>query len=261
MNPNRAYGNVEIYSPDGHLMFRTNDDKLRFYKRKDLVEPMSDFQYRLKFVPKGLGHGERNQDLLEPRENKCVRCGEEDLFVLTRHHVVPTRFRKFLPKNIKGNNHRYVVFLCTDCHEEYGYFENQLNEVIAKELGIKSLKQCNDEIYIEKRIITGIADTILFKEGIPADRLAQLKKDFQERTDLEPTTENLAKVRRKKYEPTSPENNFGKLVIDNVKNIYYFQQMWLEHFVETMKPKFLPKDLLVLLTEDFIRKYLLPLQK
>ena len=64
-----------------------------------------------------------------------------------------------------------------------------------------------------------------------------------------PEKENLIKVRKRKYEPVSDENNFGKTVIDNIKNIYEFQQMWLEHFISTMHPKFLPNDLLILIPE------------
>lgn len=247
MNPNKAYGDIEVYSPEGVLMFRTNEDKLKFYKKKGLIEQLGEKSFKLLFEPKGLGHGERNKELLCARENKCVRCGDEDLLVLTRHHVVPSRFRRFFPNNLKNNNHRYVVFLCTDCHNEYGYHENELNDVLAQELGVKTLKQCNDEIYIEKRIITGIADTILFKEGIPAERIITLMDEFATRTGMAATEENLKKVCRKKYEPVSEQNNFGKLVVDNVKNIYAFQQRWLEHFVYTMEPKYLPSDLLILL--------------
>ena len=249
MNPNRAYGDIEIYSPNDELMFRTNDDKLSFYKKKDLVEMLDDKKYRLKFQPKGLGHGERNKELLEPRDNKCVRCGDSDIFVLTRHHIVPSRFRKFLPDNIKSNNHRYVVFLCTKCHNEYGYYENELNDELARKFDIKTLKECNDEIYIEKRIITGIADTLLFKEGIPEERKQELCENFTHRTGMLPEKGNFIKVRKRKYEPVSDENNFGKTVIDNIKNIYEFQQMWLEHFISTMHPKFLPNDLLILIPE------------
>lgn len=250
MKESRAYGNIGIYSPDNELMFRCNEHKLAFYIKKDLAEKIDEHKYKLKFVPKGIGHSERNQELLTPRENKCVRCGDEDLFVLTRHHVVPSRFRKYLPLNIKSNNHRYVVFLCVECHDEYCEYENRLNDDLAEQLGIKTLKQCTDEIILEKRIITGIADTILFKEKVPNDRIEELKQRFTERTGMEPTTENLLKTRKKKYEPIKDDNNFGKLVVDNIKNIYEFQQMWLEHFVSTMHPKFLPHDLTILLQEQ-----------
>lgn len=247
MNESRAYGNIEIYSPDNELMFRCNEHKLAFYIRKNLVEKIDEIKYRLNFVPKGIGHNERNTELLIARENKCVRCGEEDLYVLTRHHVVPSRFRKFLPLYIKSNNHRYVVFLCIECHEEYTAHENILNDVLAEELGTKTLKQCTDEIILEKRIITGIADTIIFKDKVPAERIEELKRMFTEKTGMEPTNENLLKTRKKKYEPITDDTNFGKLIVEKVKNVYEFQQMWLEHFVEKMHPKFLPHDLTILL--------------
>ncbi len=249
MKESRAYGNIEIYSPEDELMFRCNEHKLAFYLKKDLVEKIDDVKYRLNFEPAGTGHSERNTELLVARDNRCVRCGDEDLFVLTRHHVVPSRFRKYLPLNIKSNNHRYVVFLCIECHEEYTSYENMLNDDLAAELGVRSLKECTDEIILEKRIITGIADTILFKDRVPNERIEELKKMFLEKTGMEPTHENLLKTRRRKYEPITDETNFGKLIVDKVKNVYEFQQMWLEHFVEKMHPKFLPHDLLILITK------------
>ena len=247
MNINNAYGNIEIYSPSNELMFRTNQGRLNFYIKKELVEKIGEDQYRFLFEPKGKGHGDRNKELLEPRKNECVCCGNKDILILTRHHIVPTRFRKFLPDNIKGYNHRYVVMLCVDCHEDYGYFENELNDELAKKYNIPTIKECVDSIYTEKRIIVGMADTILYKDRIPQERIEEIKVQFKERTGLEPTEDNLHKVRKRKYEPVSNENDFGKLVIDNIQNIYEFQQMWLEHFVEMMEPKFLPNDLKILL--------------
>lgn len=247
MHPSRAYGNIEVYSPDGELMFHTNDSKLKFYKEKNLIEQIGENKYRLLFEPNGKGHADRNVELLEPRINQCVCCGQDDILALTRHHIVPTRFRKYLPENIKGNNHRYVVFLCTECHNEYGDYEMDLNNLLAMELGVDTLRECASRINIEKRIITGIANTILYRDMIPESRISELKEEFKTRTGLDPTDDNLHKVRKKKYEPVSDENNFGKLVVDNIKNVYEFQQRWLEHFVHTMQPRFLPKDLLILL--------------
>lgn len=246
MNENKAYGDNKIYSPDGKLMFLTGGRKLDFYINKKLVQKIGDKSYKLLFEPKGKGHSERNTSLLEPRENKCVVCGELDLLELTRHHIIPSRFRKYFPENIKGNNYRYVVFVCNTCHNNYGQHENLYNDVIAKELGIKNLQQCNEEIYLKKRIIIGIANALLFRT-IPEQRNKELQEKFVENTGLEPTEKNLFKVHKWKYEPQDDNNDFGKLVVDNINNIYEFQQRWLEHFVECMKPQFLPKDLKILL--------------
>lgn len=250
MKENRAYGNIEVYSPDNELMFRANEDKLKFYINKNLVEQIGDNKYKLLFEPKGKGHFDRNKILLEPRENKCVCCGDEDILMLTRHHVVPSRFRKHFPDYIKGNNHRYIVFLCRDCHNEYGTFENELNDVLAARFDVMTIKECAKKIVYEKKIITGIADSILYKDGIPEDRIEALKKHFVEKTGMEPTEQNLKKVHKQKYEPPNLDYNFGYLVVNMVENIYDFQQEWLEHFVSSMKPKYLPQDLSILLKRD-----------
>lgn len=250
MDISNAYGNIEIYSPGNDLMFITNQKKLNFYLKKELAEKIGDKKYRLLFEPKGIGHGERNKELLTQRANQCCCCGNKDLLTMTRHHIVPTRFRKFLPDNIKGFNHRYVIMLCIDCHEEYGYFENDLNNELAEQYNVPTLRECNNQIHVEKRIITGLADSILFKDRIPEERKEELKLEFKKRTGLEPTEDNLYKVRKRKYEPVAPDHNFGKLIVDKLKNIYDFQQMWLEHFVSTMQPLYMPDDLKILLTSQ-----------
>jgi hypothetical protein len=247
MKEHNAYGNLEVYSPNGHLMFRTNENRLRYYKDLKLVQHLGENRYQLLFQPKGLGHYGKDVELLEPRPNRCVCCGDSDIHSLTRHHVVPRRFRKHMPMELKNFNYRYLVMLCTDCHERYGYHENDFNDELATRLSVKTLKECNDEIYIDKRIIIGIANAILKNKRIPEQRREELKVQFKEKTGLEPTEANLVKVYKWKYEPMKDVSDFGKIVIDATEDLYGFQQMWLEHFNDTMSPKFLPQDLKMLL--------------
>lgn len=247
MSPGKAYGDIKIYSPDNVLMFRTNEKKLNFYKRKELVEQIGDSSYRLKFAPAGLGHGSRNVELLEPRANKCVVCGDEDILTLTRHHVVPTRFRKYFPLHMKSNNHRYVVLVCTDCHHLYNYFEELKNQELSEHYKVKSLHECMKIINNNKRVIAGVASSILFSDFLPEERKDELRIKFTKLTNMEPTEDNLTKSFQKKYEPISDDSNFGKMIVDKVKNLYDFQGMWLKHFVDTMQPKYLPNDLNILM--------------
>ena len=247
MKESRAYGDVKMYSPDGKLMFLTGGAKLDFYIRNGLAEPIGDKAYRLTFVPKGYGHSERNTALLEPRANKCVVCGTEDMNVLTRHHVIPSRFWRHFPKYIKSNNSRYVVMACRKCHDDYGHEENILNDVLAKEYGIKTLKECNDEIYVERRVLASIANALLHCDSIPVEKQNDLMNKFVYKTNMAPNEENLRKALDWKFESRTERNDFGKLIVDKVKNLYEFQQRWLEHFVYHMQPKHLPEDLRILL--------------
>jgi len=247
MKESKAYGNIEIYAPDGTLMFLTNSHKLAFYQRKGLVRQIGENKHQFLFEPKGKGHGERNIQLLNARENRCVVCGADDLDDLTRHHVIPTRFRKYMPMSLKSNNHRYVVFLCNGCHNDYGVAENEFNDELARRYGVKDLRECVSGIIRDKRIIAGIASTLLFALSVPEERKEELRREFKEVTGMEPIEDNLVKTFSKRYEPVTDENNFGKIVVDKVKNLYEFQQMWLEHFNSVMKPRFLPNDLQILL--------------
>lgn len=52
--------------------------------------------------------------------NRCVRCGAEEY--LTRFHVVPHMYRKYLPLHIKNHSTHDVVVLCASCH----YVGNQV---------------------------------------------------------------------------------------------------------------------------------------
>ena len=249
MNQSRAYGNIRVYCPDGNLMFRANEDKLRFYKKNDLVEEIENgTAYKLKFQPAGLGHTDRNQELLEPRENKCVCCGSDEIEQLTRHHIVPSRYRKHFPMHMKSNNHRYVVFVCWECHSDYNYFEYQEDNRIAEVLGLTAEKRHSETARVNRRILSGIADTIMFKsDSIPATRMEELRQSFVERSGLELNEENLVKVRKLRYDQTDEEGEYFKLVVDRMKNLYEFQQSWLEHFNASMEPDHLPKDLAILL--------------
>lgn len=240
-----GYGNIEIYSIDNNLIFRCNQSRLAFYQKKNLVECIGDNKYKLNFF-----HNCSNSktELSAQRDNKCVRCGCEDFLTLTRHHIIPTRFRKHFPLEIKSYNSKYIVFLCTDCHYEYNECETIFNEELAEKFNVKSYKECCYDIVTEKKILVGIANTLIYyKDKLPIHRINFLEERFKKITGLEPVEENLFKSKKRRYEPMSPENDFGRLIFDKITNIYEFQQMWLEHFVNNMNPKYLPEDLKVLL--------------
>lgn len=190
MKQSSAYGHIQILSPDGRLMFLTNENRLNFYRKNDLVERIDSKQYRLKFEPKGLGHYDRNTQLLAPRDNRCVRCGNENIDVLTKHHIVPSRFLRHLPEYLKGNNHKYIVLVCRECHDEYCFHENEMDDVLAKKYGVKTIKECNNDIYVNHRKMMSVINAI-DKEGLPQSRREKLKEEFHVRTGLDYSEENV----------------------------------------------------------------------
>jgi hypothetical protein len=65
------------------------------------------------------------------RENKCVACGEEDLGVLTVHHVVPRQFALRLPKLYYGNLYHDKLCLCVNCHTNYEIIATDVKKSLA----------------------------------------------------------------------------------------------------------------------------------
>lgn len=131
------YQNFEVYDSKNNLMFRTNHNRIKWYLKRDLAEIIKEdpIAIRLKFKPKG--KGERIPALKVPLINQCVCCGNTDLSLLTKHHIVPQQYKKCFPKTYKEHSSLLVTVLCIKCHNHY---EKQfaaplnafLNKLIAK---------------------------------------------------------------------------------------------------------------------------------
>ena len=244
MRKNKLYSNIKIYSPENKLMFLASEKRFLFYDRKGLLEKIGNNEYRLKFNPNGLGNNERNIQLLIARENKCVVCGESDELLLTRHHIIPSRFRQFFPLELKSHDNRFVVFCCIDCHSAYTKNEYKFVNILAKELNLEIYENFYKNYFKVKRKIIGIANTLLYHyEQLPIDVRNNMNNEFKETTGLDVSEENLLKIGSRKFKQKYEDKNYNKLIIDNTNNLFNFQTRWLLHFIETMKPKYLPIDL------------------
>jgi len=75
----KIYGNWQVQSPDGILMFRCDEKKANWYLNRNLGEVIktSPLIVKLKFKPRGLGNHNKSFGLSE-MGNKCVTCGDEE---------------------------------------------------------------------------------------------------------------------------------------------------------------------------------------
>jgi len=111
-----------MLSPDGTVMCLCAYKKMKWYVSRGLAKelPYKPKTFQLIFNPKGLGHSDnrKNQQLntyfLSPKHNRCCVCSSREK--LTRHHCVPTMYRKNFPENAKSHNSHDVVILCQKCH-------------------------------------------------------------------------------------------------------------------------------------------------
>lgn len=236
----KIYGNCQVLSPEGILMFRCDKKKANWYVNRSLGEIINDepLTIRLNFQPKGLGNHNKGFGLTE-MGNKCVTCGTEEY--LTRHHVVPYCYRRYFPLEVKSHNFHDVLSLCVDCHENY---ERKADE-LKKHLSETYNAPINGEMEIIKKDMVKfikIASTILSpKRNIPTERLSMLKNEFKSYFGIKRLTKKrLESIAN--FKSSFIKKTHGEIVIESIDDIQSFIEMWRSHFLEHNKCEHLPKN-------------------
>jgi hypothetical protein len=236
----KIYGNCQVLSPEGILMFRCDKKKANWYVNRSLGEIITEepLTIKLNFQPKGLGNHNKDFGLSE-MGNICVTCGTKEY--LTRHHVVPYCYRRYFPLEIKSHNFHDVLSLCVDCHENY----ERKADGLKKNLSETYNAPINGEVETIKKDMVKfikIASTILSpNKNIPIERLNILKNEFKSYFGIKRLTkkklESIVKIKSNFIKKTH-----GEIVIENIDDIQSFIQMWRSHFLEHNKCEHLPKN-------------------
>lgn len=231
----KIYGNWQVESPDGILMFRCEDKKANWYLTRDLAEKLSDNKIRLKFEPQGLGNHNKGYGLTE-MENKCVNCGTEDF--LTRHHVVPYCYRRYFPMHIKSHNFHDVLSMCVDCHEEYERKADTLKSKLADQYDAPINGVLNKRV--DLRVLKYATTILKGAEGIPQFRVDEMSEEIKKHLNRDWTIEDLEELASIKQQVLSETH--GEIVMRQVTNIEDFIRTWRKHFVENNTLTHLPKN-------------------
>jgi len=243
------YGNCKVLAPDGELMFRCLEKKANWYLDRNLAIIIDDdpLTIQLNFEPNG--RGEKTEYLKSIRKNKCVVCGEEDLEVLTKHHLIPYEYRRHFPYKLKSHNSGYVVPICISCHEKYERdHANVLKVKLASEFGAPKNGNTNKRYHAEKHILA----LLRHRDRMPEKRLKYVQELFvktmadagietNESIFDDKALENYLEFFKSNDETV--DNRHGKQVVDNCPDLEAFSQSWIKHFLDSMNPKFMPKYL------------------
>jgi hypothetical protein len=238
----KIYGNWQVKSPEGILMFRCDEKKAMWYVKRDLGEIIQDNPkvVQLKFKPNGLGNHDKKYGLTEMC-NKCVVCGTDSY--LTRHHVIPYCYRKFFPESIKSHNFHDVLSLCIDCHENYERkatdFKIELGEIYNAPINGDLLD--NKDLMKIRRLASCLINN---SNQMPKSRIIEIKNEIKTYFGLKKLhikrLNNLMNLEFKIINKTH-----GELVVNKIEDINKFMESWRKHFIENNNCKFLPKDWLV----------------
>ncbi len=226
-----AYSNCKMLSPDGVLMCRMGKKRAKWYIDKGLAELVEENPYTIKllFNPSGLGYC-LDSFYLEDKQNICVVCGSVEN--LTKHHTIPRCFRRHFPFSVKGYSSHDLVLLCAPCHEQYETHANLLKKKLIS-------KEVTKEDIVRAKAIKSAKSLICYKDSIPDDRCLDLMIAVEDYVG--DYSDEIALELSKEKHHLAGDNNVWKRVATRVDDISAFNSMWRKHFVDIMKPKFLPK--------------------
>lgn len=201
------------------------------------------YTVQLNFDPSGRPFVDRDY-YMTVKENKCVVCGKEDDYV--KKMVVPRDYRRHFPASLKDHLSHDVLLLCVTCHRTSELHDLRLKREIAEEYSepLGNSRSVEDP---KLRKVRSAAKALMYGgESIPEQRRETLKTSVKEFLQAEEFT--VEKLRELSEIGTTKENEFymgshgERVVAKLIENgtLRDFVKMWREHFLDSMKPKFLP---------------------
>lgn len=241
------YHNIKVRDLEGEIIFTASERKAGWYLDRNLAKEIGPGEIQLTFQAKGKGDA-GDPFYLQDRKDECVVCGSNRR--LTKHHIVPISYRKCFPPEIKDNSHHDVLPICVRHHDEYNIHEQEFRKQLSKEYQVpldglyEDGYNHNDFTKLQKDAYALIAHG----HRIPPEKTAFLWERIRRITgDPHP---DLAVIRAMKY-PVIIKTQ-GELIVEQLKSleeIQAFIQRWRTHFVEIMRPMFLPKHWSITRTE------------
>lgn len=235
------FDNCLIQAPDGVNLSRCGLKKLRWYLDNGLADQIADHPptIRLRFEPSGR-RGLDDPLLLDGKPNLCVVCGtDEDL---TRHHIIPYCFIRHMKIEYKVDVIRDIFPLCRSCHNDYEKLSQEKRREMSAEMGIPMFGIENAELRRVRRATGAAAALIEHRDKMPERRRQDLMAIVREFLGKEEVTDDEVEALRK-YRITQREDyiHFSKYVAQNAEDYDAFARDWREHFVQTMKPRYMPE--------------------
>jgi len=240
------YSNCRLQAPDGALLCTCGRKRADWYVKKGLATIICQdpFTIQLKFEPSGRnseGHFDAEEKL-----NICVVCGTEENIL--RKNIVPHEYRKYFPVPIKGHVSHDVLPLCLSCHYKSNRTEVPLREQIAVQFNAPIHTEAWIQVPDIKKVQSAATALSRSYSNLPLQRRDELQQIIMDYFDTSEMNQSLIekamnlsiKVQNPHFKP------HGEAVVESLmkgnalQRIYDFECLWRKHFVNSMKPKFLP---------------------
>ncbi|ESO08802.1 hypothetical protein HELRODRAFT_190612 [Helobdella robusta] len=241
------YQNCKLFSNDGQLLCTCDEKKALWYIDKKIGEKISDnpLTVKLLFEPAGRPTSESDYYLQE-KDNRCVVCGLPESYI--RKNIIPHEYRKHFPVIFKEHKSHDVVLLCSKCH----LISNQYDSRVKFSLARKYDATIRSDKYVSSAATTKVksAAKALYNDRghdkIPTQRQQELRNCLKEYFKVDEFYDELVDRGFSLDVEKQINENFeehGLKVTRSViaeNGLIKFERMWRQHFLDSMKPAYMP---------------------
>lgn len=239
------YDNCVLQAPDGEVLSTVHRGKAEWYLAKGIATVVQEdpLTVRLSFEPRGRAILDKKYYTVA-KQNRCVVCGAVER--LARKNVIPNEYRKHFPKIMKSHTSHDILLLCVKCHQWCNAVDQRLREELALKCSAE-LKQNKYLVDSEMKPLRCAARALLSHgDEIPElrkkeleDRIKRLLQiDHLDREVLQSAAEIDPRVLNSDY------TGHGEVVVNffsKTDGLIALEVKWRQHFLDTMKPGFLPE--------------------
>ncbi|XP_050533718.1 exonuclease 3'-5' domain-containing protein 2 [Daktulosphaira vitifoliae] len=246
-----VYDNCLMENFDGNIMSTCSHKKVDWYISQGLAKLVNENPrtIRLNF-PADIKHKKDAFSVLF-RHNICTVCGRTEHF--RKKSIIPKEFIRHMPTEYKSHIPHDTLLLCYWCHVKANTFDFEIRNRLFQKCNvveINSKKYSMIPMYTKIMRSKHLAKTLLKSHSkIPENISKKLKQEVAEiykiRADLLSDTflGYLLNIKSLKYDCNLEHNKAAEKVVKYFMErgtLNEMKAMWRQHFVDTMKPKYLP---------------------
>jgi len=246
------YHNAKLEAPDGQRLCVCDTKKAAWYVAKGIGSYVDEekLTVRLNFEPSGRPRGPAADYYLSTKNNCCVVCSKDDSYC--RKYIVPHEYRRHFPKIMRNHQSHDILLMCIPCHQLGGFYDFSLRQKLGEMCNAPISDKDDTKLLLDmdaKKVKAAARALVNSRNEIPYTRVKELESIVKCYFNTKELNEELLKEASNMDSYFSNENYVphGKKVVDyfvkengEEKGIQMIEQMWRRHFLETMKPKFLP---------------------
>ncbi|XP_065887256.1 exonuclease 3'-5' domain-containing protein 2-like isoform X2 [Dysidea avara] len=229
--------NCQLLAPDGPLVATASRKKL---EETNLGEMVDESPLTAKLQPKE-HHPEDNSC---HRRRICVVCGEEEKNFIHKH-VIPLEYRKHFPVHMKERFSHDVLLLCPLCHQLSCQQDSYYREYLVSYYNapVNGTGKLKGDVWLQQ--VRNHARALQNHHKIPEARVYQLMDTLKTFYRVDDITDHMIQEAAN-IDPRSANDDFishGQKVVETVTQegkLIEFQISWRKHFLDSMKPQYLP---------------------